>query len=465
MEKIILKKSSLSPDCTFSILTDFYTRNIFHSLGEKLDDIELSTFDDLSRFLHIKVGKRIYLIFKNGIFPFNNDPVKDDALLIIPEGDGVIREKSFVESMLNKDLINKALSRGMIQTIRISEEMPRYFIEKGKESSKDIRIIVPMKFVGHYYDIQEFDLRKFQINKPVLFMAFFTKFICFNLGYGNKINKRKLSPSIEKFDVEFKGFYWYILILYYANCSIPMTLLDGPENTLGYFFKSPKFLFSGRDRDIYNLFFKDEFREFQKLYNQIDFIKEDKVFYTKEDSEFLQVSRDVLNFRLVCLKLEPNLNKKYNKIIFEVFNNDFNFKCKLAIGYPEHLLNLPMTDAEKNANIEMLIAEEEKIKLESTPKKKNKKKIKEDTESQIRARLKEQAKNIAQEARNIFLKKEKEKNRLIKAEKKAIKDFANELVSFIVEDAIYEIELEERSSPDSPFLKSFNLMADNLWLF
>jgi len=124
-----------------------------------------------------------------------------------------------------------------------------------------------------------------------------------------------------------------------------------------------------------------------------------------------------------------------------------------------------MTDAEKNANIEMLIAEEEKIKLESTPKKKNKKKIKEDTESQIRARLKEQAKNIAQEARNIFLKKEKEKNRLIKAEKKAIKDFANELVSFIVEDAIYEIELEERSSPDSPFLKSFNLMADNLWLF
>jgi len=476
-----MQGTKISQDCTFNILTDFLTRTIFLCVDEKIENLPSNYFKNLTRFVHLKIGKKIYLIFNNGKSPFSNEQVYDETVLIIPENDslGIARDKDFFKIMLNKEVINNCIRKGLFYTIKLSDETPRYYLyEDDEKQRKDIRIVVPNKFVKYYNELEVFDIRDMRENRPVLFLNFFTKILSVNLKFARKINIKKLAIDIEKFDIEFISYCWYIVIIYYSNIFLNMSYIGGNHRTRGYFFTKPHLSLAPKDKEIYLVFFKDEFRMFEKIYDKIDYFKTGTSFYHKGETEFNRIMQDIFNFRLVCYRLQPYFNKNFDRIIYEIDENEFHFNCELSIPYPKSLLN-PNIDLLIEANTKFLIAQEERDKLKHLIKQREKEcktamKLQKEAERKILDKLKAIAKEIAEEAQKKYILNEKRIEETKRQKRIEANSFASEIISSIlddVDDIFYEwisedeISSEEESQVDSPFLKSFNEDSNNLWLF
>lgn len=405
------------------ILTDYVTRNLLLDL--KIVNTNL-LFWNAPNFIQLKVGNTLYLLFNNGKFPFSSEKITKNTILIpvlSKDADFKIAINSLKEIDVVNLLLQNKFEEGGLATIPISDENPKYFLDK-PNPSKDIRFTVRLEAVDNFNKLPVFSYEELVKNRPIILMSFLSKPFSCNTGFAVKKNVKLFAWEYENYDIEFIGDKWYLFLLTKSFHRIEANKIGGPENRLAFLFDVPNFVYldkiphyddipTKRRIDLYYQHLKYEFREFEKVYENIDYFFYLKKFYDRSSEKYYEILKDVLSFKLICIKLEDQFNDYFTKIIYHVVPNGINFKMKLSIKPPKifmpqkSIIEIELFQKELIAEEELKLLKENAKKSEMMLKKALK--LKEIAESKYLESVKSILKLVAEEAVQYVKSKESDK--------------------------------------------------------
>lgn len=440
-----------------SILTDKVSRDAFMKIEKPIHNLDFPWGIRKMRNIAFKVGNIIYLLHNHGRNPFTIDKVTSKSLLLYPDkkfwdvlkGNYYQSEHTVPENWqdLNKNMKTKFV------TIRLSEEIPRYFIVD-EIQSKDIRLVLPIEIYHMYFLLACFDIN--YINHPKTIIV----------GEDvSALNQRFLKNQI---DLKAQDAYFvlketsdkFTFIVECCSTIDPLILRKSSSYNIFYIEHSTITFSTGETGFVDNpekqeQFKKDYFiayyREFEEDYYRIDLIKHNRSFFPRCHNLFKSYLDGIRNFRYICKKMRIYSQDKENYLIYEVMRNEANFEClQNKIGPEITELNAAQLIAlEEQEKLNKL--KREKVKLE---KKINK--LEKNASQKIILYKKEVAKQLANEAKEFI----SNKNKLIKSiENKIINEIIFELGLYVVDNIIQEISSEVIQENDIAILQTTGLQT------
>jgi len=415
----IKEESVITSAINYSLLTDYYTANALLSTGKRIHN--LPTFPvNPSRFITLKLGKTIYILFNNGTNPFCESKVDNQTILLYPDEYSTCLEIFMNHKEKTVENLNVLLTYGRsspVTTIPISENIPRCTLGRKSRSGRDIRIIVPCLVYDLYQTLEVFDLRKLERKPPSILMNKLTLAIAKRSGYCDIIFNNRMTQ------LEFKGYKWFELLLF-GGYKIKSSLigLNDVENI--YCFDLPAEVQNIKNSDTLLRILRGEFRLFEQQYQQVSYFKINHFIVKRGDPEFQEIINNIFEFKFICMGMFLPTN--YHLIIFDIFPNNLGFHCERKF-YQFSEKNKLESEIEKNAK--KLLKEEEHqkeiaIAKENAKKAKEILRQKEKEEMANIAKKKSILKKIAIEAKNIAVQKEVAKKKI---QRKIVNDIIQEI--------------------------------------
>lgn len=417
---------------TFSVLTDRYTSIALMSTGKRINNLPYFTTNP-RRFITLKIGATNFILFNNGFDPFCDSLFNENAILFFPEE--YLNTFNLIYGDLERNIENsnnflKQGSSSPITTIPISDEIPRYYLGKRSRTGRDIRIVLPSIVYDLYMELEEFNLRKLELNPPVILM---NKII---LATTEKLEYCKIYHTNRVTQLEFSGYRWYELLIFAGYEVDPGSIgLDNRKKM--YVFDIPIDIQSTNEFAFFHEILEKEYVSFLRLQKYISFFKIKNTFIRQNHPDFQKIIKEVINFQSICVGIF--LPSNYKLVGFEILPNKTNFSSCFSPPQKAPAIKL---NPEKNAT--QLLKDEEKENAKQIAKANAKKerelqRQKALEEAQNLAKMKTLLRKIAIEAKQYVDNKNKQKRT---HKNKLINQLYDSFVSDVMADVLYDVVID-----------------------